>query len=195
LRFFFYLFCLITPLLYSNEIAKLRMDDYNDFVRAVSTLPRSVQIERVNSYFNRIVNDYDINIWGKEDYWATPEEFIIRGGGDCEDFVIAKYFTLKRLGFDPSKMMIYIVKVQHERDFHAVLGVQNERNETMILDNLSWKILPIHKRSDLHILYDIQDPNISKNTDPLTQHVRESFQELLSKMNNQQSSGLEKGKR
>lgn len=30
--------------------------------------------------------------------WKTPKEFLIDGEGVCEDFAIAKYFTLLELG-------------------------------------------------------------------------------------------------
>lgn len=186
MRIYIVLLFSVFPLLSANDIAQLRLDDYRDFMNKISSKPKIVQIEQVNAYFNRIVNDYDTHIWGQEDYWATPKEFIVRGGGDCEDFVFAKYFTLKALGFTPSSMMIYIVKVHSERDFHAVLGVRNDQNETLILDNLSWKVLPIQKRTDLHILYDLNDPRLSKATDPLTRHIVASYRNLLQKIDNGQ---------
>ena len=36
--------------------------------------------------------------WHQADYWATPIETLASNGGDCEDFSIAKYFTLRELG-------------------------------------------------------------------------------------------------
>ena len=41
----------------------------------------------------------DTEIWGEPDYWATVLETLGRGAGDCEDFSIAKYVTLKAMGF------------------------------------------------------------------------------------------------
>lgn len=176
------LLVMLLSMSHANTFAQLRLDDYRDFMKTISSQPKSVQIERVNAYFNRIVNDYDIHTWGKEDYWATPKEFIVKGGGDCEDFVFAKYFTLKALGFDPSSMSVYIVKIYNERDFHAVLGVRDEHNETLILDNLSWKVLPLQKRTDLHILCDLNTLCHSKSTDPFTRHVVASYHQLLQKI-------------
>lgn len=173
---------LIVSLLGANDLATLRLNDYRSFMKQIASQPRKIQLEQVNLYFNHIVNEYDINTWGVEDYWATPKEFIVRGSGDCEDFVIAKYYTLKALGVNPSDMMIYIVKVTDDRDYHAVLGVKSDRNETLILDNISWKILPIQKRTDLKLVCDITDPKHCDAADPLVQHVLENFKRVRSKI-------------
>ena len=52
----------------------------------------------MNRFFNNIRFRSDQKTWGKEDYWALPREFLNRGIGDCEDYAIAKYITLRRLG-------------------------------------------------------------------------------------------------
>ncbi|MDD2651502.1 MAG: transglutaminase-like cysteine peptidase [Sulfurimonas sp.] len=135
-----------------ESIAEKRWSDYRRFMEKTALLSKQVQLEEINGYFNQIVNELDSLNWGEEDYWSTPKEFIIRGKGDCEDFVIAKYFALKELGFDASQMMIIIVKVDNLQELHAVLGVKNQSGEILILDNLSWKILPITKRRDLKIV-------------------------------------------
>lgn len=138
--------------LYGVSMEEKRLEDYHIFIHKTVPLSSEMKLEKVNNYFNMIVNELDINNWGIEDYWATPQEFIEHGKGDCEDFAIAKYFALKELGFNPSKMMIMIVKVDRMQDFHAVLGVKDSSGEIMILDNLSWKILPLTKRTDLKIV-------------------------------------------
>lgn len=179
-----YLLLLITALLSADgSLAELRLQDYRSFIQDTLPFSKGMQLERVNLYFNHIVNDYDIHTWGVEDYWATPKEFIVHGSGDCEDFVIAKYFTLKELGVNPADMKIFIVKVKDSQNYHAVLGVKNDHNETLILDNISWKILPLQKRTDLKALYDIKDPALNHSTDPLIQHVLKNFKILQSKIN------------
>jgi len=129
-------------------------------------LNKTVQIEKVNNYFNGIVNELDILNWEKEDYWATPNEFVTRGKGDCEDFVIAKYFSLKELGIEPKNMMLIIVKVDGMKELHAVLGVKNGSSEILILDNLSWKILPLSKRTDLKIVRWVNETYLDKSDKP-----------------------------
>ncbi len=64
--------------------------------------PDSSELERltlVNTFFNKNIRfGTDLEVWEQEDYWATALETLGRGAGDCEDFVVAKYFSLVALG-------------------------------------------------------------------------------------------------
>ncbi len=71
--------------------------------------------------------------WGKSDYWATPIEFLTYGG-DCEDFAIAKYVSLRALGVPDRAMRIAIVKDTQKGIAHAILIVYTE-DGPMVLDN------------------------------------------------------------
>src|SRR5699024_6466180 len=115
------------------------------------------QLNEVNEFWNTyIVGDDDINIWGKEDYWATPLETLAKGVGDCEDFVIAKYFSLVRAGVDPEKLRFIYVRARiggpssSTTIAHMVLGYYTTpAAEPLILDNLSASIRPAGQRPDL----------------------------------------------
>lgn len=184
MRSFFLLSFLLFPLLATDtSLQELRLNHYKNFISEIKSDSKEIKLEKVNNYFNRIVNNYDMTTWGVEDYWATPREFISRGSGDCEDFVIAKYFTLLQLGIPKSDLLFYIVKVQNERDYHAVLGVKNGSQEIEILDNLSWKILPIEKREDLKLLIDLQENNRTQQKNrflsPLIKNFKEVNQRIL----------------
>lgn len=96
------------------------------------------KIDRVNRYVNRVRYVEDRANWRRADYWATPSEFFSRGG-DCEDYVLAKYFLLKELGIPPSKMQIVVM-----RD-HAVLVVEGSKGST-VLDNQRSKTYPLTRR-------------------------------------------------
>ena len=61
------------------------------------------QLYAINRFFNRLKFVDDIEHWRKEDYWATPLEFLSTNAGDCEDFTIAKYFSLRELGVPAEK--------------------------------------------------------------------------------------------
>ena len=83
----------------------------------------------------------DMVNWGQADYWETIHEFL-RQDGDCEDYAIAKYFSLKALGFDPATMRIVIVEDMNLHTPHAVLAVYASANPgdgkgdaPLILDN------------------------------------------------------------
>ncbi len=92
------------------------------------------QMQIVNSFWNTWPYHDDMQNWGKEDYWAIPAQFL-KKSGDCEDYAIVKYFTLKELGFDPQKMRIVVLRDTIRNLGHAVLVVYLD-NEAWVLDNL-----------------------------------------------------------
>lgn len=93
------------------------------------------QLKAVNSFWNKWKYIEDKANWGKADYWAIPAEFIPRSG-DCEDYAISKYFTLKEIGFDPGKMRLVVLRDTVRNLAHAVLAVYLD-DDVYILDNLS----------------------------------------------------------
>ncbi len=68
------------------------------------------KMENVNDFFNQTPYASDKTTYGVSDYWATRLEFIGRDKADCEDYVIAKYFTLKELGVSPKKLYMTYAK-------------------------------------------------------------------------------------
>jgi len=109
------------------------------------------KLKKANQFFNsriRFENDYDV--WGVQDYWATPIEFICKSAGDCEDFAIAKYFTLKAMGLPDERLKITYVKALQYNIHHMVLTYYSEPEaEPLVLDNLVDTINPASKRTDL----------------------------------------------
>ena len=124
-------------------------------------LPDSEKIKRVNAFFNqRIAFRDDQEIWNQADYWATPLETMGRGAGDCEDFTIAKYATLKLLDIPIERMRLIYVRAQiggpHSSisQAHMVLGYfANPGDEPLILDNLVTEIFPASRRTDLYPVF------------------------------------------
>lgn len=54
----------------------------------------ALRLGAINEFFNRrIVFTPDSEVWGQTDYCASPPETLGKGRGDCEDCVIAKYFS------------------------------------------------------------------------------------------------------
>jgi len=98
-------------------------------------LPLEKMAELVNGYVNEQPYVLDSRNWGKSDYWATPVEFFQRGG-DCEDFAIAKYVSLRALGVPEERLRIAIVHDLQKDIPHAVLVVYADSG-AMILDNQS----------------------------------------------------------
>lgn len=93
----------------------------------------------VNSFWNTWPYIEDMTNWKVQDYWAIPAEFI-KKSGDCEDYAIVKYFTLKELGIPAEDMRIVVVRDTLRNLVHAVLAVYLN-GDAYILDNLSNTVL------------------------------------------------------
>lgn len=131
-----------------------RLQHWQQLMNEERAAPEREQLVAVNDFFNgaRFVDDRDL--WQVADYWATPDEFLLRDAGDCEDFAIAKYFTLKAMGVAPDKLRITYVKVESLQQAHMVLAYYPDpRSVPLILDNLNRRILPATERPDLRPIY------------------------------------------
>ncbi|WP_262501183.1 transglutaminase-like cysteine peptidase [Pseudoalteromonas sp. FUC4] len=113
------------------------------------------QLNTVNMFFNEEIKYYeDIDFWNKKDYWASPIETIGRGGGDCEDYAIAKYFSLLTLGFPEDKLrLMYVRQLTVDVPHMVLIYLENDDSPPLILDNYEHKILPATKRPDLKPIY------------------------------------------
>jgi len=111
------------------------------------------RLKAINGYFNRSVQYRDDrDIWGQVDYWATPLETLARGQADCEDYAIAKYFSLLAAGVPGVKMRLVYVRAQLAGSIqaHMVLAYYPQPEaEPLILDNLITDIRPASRRPDL----------------------------------------------
>lgn len=134
---------------YGQE-ARVRLVTWEDILRNDGGSD-SEKLEKINSFFNKnIFFIDDITLYGVKDYWATPVEFLSRGAGDCEDFAIAKYFSLKIMGVAEEKLRIAYVKALQQNIFHMVmLYYSTPGAEPLILDNLIDSIKPASERRDL----------------------------------------------
>jgi len=108
----------------------------------------------VNDFFNQVPFYSDERIWGKEDYWATPVEMLAIDGADCEDYSIAKYFTLREMGVPVKKLRITYVKALELNQAHMVLAYYSSPGaEPLVLDNLVDRIDLASRRKDLKPVY------------------------------------------
>jgi len=119
------------------------------------------QLTKVNSFFNQMEFVDDMTLWGKEDYWATPIEFLGMQAGDCEDFTIAKYFTLRELGVPDEKLRLVYVKALKLNQHHMVLAYYHKPTSIpVLLDNLDKELKPASKRNDLLPIYSFNAENL-----------------------------------
>ena len=120
----------------------------------VSDADERHKLEQVNTFFNAIPYDTDWDLWDKEDYWATPMEMLGIDGADCEDYAIAKYFTLRELGVAAQRLRITYVKAVDLNQAHMVLAYYPTPSaEPLILDNLQTTIRSAGQRDDLVPVY------------------------------------------
>lgn len=134
--------------------AHQRLQDWQRLHLLASNAPVDRQLQLVNSFFNRVRFVSDIRHWGEEDYWATPIELLTTNGGDCEDFSIAKYLTLRAMGVPDDELRIIYVKALELNQAHMVLAwYKTPDADPLILDNLINDIRPASQRKDLEPVY------------------------------------------
>jgi predicted transglutaminase-like cysteine proteinase len=135
---------------YGQE-ARMRLVAWEEVLQRYSGATDREKLEKVNSFFNKkIVFASDMDVYGVEDYWATPVEALSRGAGDCEDYAIAKYFSLKMMGVTEEKLRIAYVKALQYNIFHMVMVYYSSPEaDPLVLDNLVDSIKPASERRDL----------------------------------------------
>jgi len=168
--------------------AKRRFLFQQEMLNKAKKLPEKEKLKLVNDFYNDVRYARDITVYKKKDYWATPYEFLGKDRGDCEDYVIAKYFALKYLGVDPKKMYFTYVRSTRFKVPHMVLTYfKTPKSEPLILDNTNFKIFPASKRKDLRPIYlfnaetlykarkkskKLKNPKIHKKWDELIKNIK-----------------------
>ncbi|MFU8789080.1 MAG: transglutaminase-like cysteine peptidase [Methylobacter sp.] len=140
-----------------GKAGRIRVEEWQQLLDSPSAkaLPEKDKLKKVNDFFNQRIDFVDdIVLWRVNDYWATPIEFLAQGAGDCEDYAIAKYFTLKALGVSEDKIRITYVKAVELNQAHMVLTYfETPRSAPVVLDNLIPQIKPASQRNDLLPVY------------------------------------------
>ncbi len=137
-----------------GQEAHQRLQNWQRLHTLAANAPVDRQLHLVNSFFNRVRFVSDIRHWGEEDYWATPIELLTTNGGDCEDFSIAKYLTLRAMGVPDDELRIIYVKALELNQAHMVLAwYKTPDADPLILDNLINEIKPASQRNDLEPVY------------------------------------------
>lgn len=111
-----------------------RMQQFVQELSEFKDLPLDRMAISVNAMLNQVAYTSDNTNYGKSDYWATPIEFLTRGG-DCEDYAIAKYTALRMLGVPEERLRIMILQDMQKNIPHAVLVVYTDDGSPLILDN------------------------------------------------------------
>ena len=138
--------------------AKTRVEAWDSMIQSSKNEPLLNKIKNVNDFFNQLTYKTDLAHWKQKDYWATPFEFMGTGAGDCEDYAIAKYFSLVKLGIPDEKLRItYVIYRKANSKFeqaHMVLTYYHKTGaEPVILDNIDRRLQLASKRNDLKPVY------------------------------------------
>lgn len=144
------------------EHAHQRLQDWKLLIAQSTPLNDADKLQRVNEFFNSNIRyGEDEDVWGQADYWASPQETLMQGAGDCEDFALAKYFTLRLLGIPEQHLRLVYTTVSSTKQAHMILGFWPDlTGAPLLLDNLNPTILPIMQRSDLHMQFAFGDTHL-----------------------------------
>ena len=142
--------------------------DWANVIAVFASGSEQQKLKDINEYFNRKLRFVDDQAnWNQPDYWATPIESLLKGAGDCEDFSIAKYVSLKLLGVPVSKLRITYVKARIGgmnspiTQAHMVLTYYSTPDaEPVILDNLVSEIRPASRRADLTPIFSFNSEGV-----------------------------------
>jgi len=118
---------------------KCHLKSWDKFVKSMKDKDVMTKIREVNSQMNSAPYIIDLVNWGVNDYWSSPLQFFIKNG-DCEDYAIAKYFSLKKLGFPVKDMRIVVLNDENLNVIHSVLAVY-VGDRIYILDNQIKKLI------------------------------------------------------
>lgn len=143
-------------------------NDWSNLITNNIDAPIDIKLQKVNLFFNRkIIYTDDIEAWKQSDYWATLLESLAKKKGDCEDFVIAKYFSLRNLNIPDTQLRLVYVKARigginsNITQAHMVLAYYPTADaEPLILDNLISDIRPASRRNDLAPIFSFNGQGI-----------------------------------
>ena len=144
------------------------LKDWLQTVNSAKSLGEQAKLTQINNFINRnIAFENDFGIWQQSDYWATPLETIGQGRGDCEDFAIIKYVSLRMVGIPAKKLRLIYVKAKLQgangpmQQAHMVLAYYATPNaEPLVLDNLDTTIRPASRRPDLQPVFSFNSEGI-----------------------------------
>ncbi|MFV0370110.1 MAG: transglutaminase-like cysteine peptidase [Azonexus sp.] len=174
-----------------NGAGQAIFSDWQQMLGNARGSAESERVRRVNDFFNqRIAFDDDFSVWGQTDYWATPLETMAQSRGDCEDFTIAKYFSLLALDVPVSKLRLVYVRANLPavdggtmQQAHMVLAYYPSPNaDPLVLDNLNKQILPASRRSDLTPVFSFNSAGLWRGTgNQSSQSNLSRWQDLLNR--------------
>lgn len=139
----------------SATFNRCRLHEWSAFLETLRGRDAADMLDAVNRYLNQAAYIIDIVNYGVEDYWATPRQFLGRDG-DCEDYAIAKFMSLRALGFPDDRLRIVVLEDLNLGIGHAVLAVYSGQ-DIEILDNQVETVVPASRIHHYKPLYSINE--------------------------------------
>jgi predicted transglutaminase-like cysteine proteinase len=128
----------VKPCRWEQGLNICEVDKWKAFIESQRGRPLPDVLEAVNAYMNAYPYVLDVVTWGVDDYWETPQEHLSYGG-DCEDYAIAKYVTLRQLGIASADLRVVVLNDLNLKVQHAVLAVY-VGDAIYILDNQTARV-------------------------------------------------------
>ena len=145
----------LLPYVNDATLLKRKASEWNAFKAQAAGKRGKELLQFVNTFWNKMKYEYDNKTWQKPDYWAVPAEFALKNKGDCEDYAIAKYYTLKELGVPAEAMRIVIGRIP-PNEAHAILVVFLD-GDAFVLDNRYPVVRSHSKVSNFKPSYSVND--------------------------------------
>ena len=106
-----------------------------DIVDAARSREGRARLGEINRAINLAIRPMiDTGQHGQADVWTSPLATLARGGGDCEDYAIAKFVALRRAGLAPDDLRIVVLRDTIHGEYHAVAAARLD-GHWLTLDN------------------------------------------------------------
>ena len=138
-----------------GQVSQCVLDDWKAFLESQKGLDPLTQLSAINAQMNSRRYVLDPPNWGVPDYWATPLQFMEKNG-DCEDYAIAKFMSLRALGWSNAAMRIVVLKDLNLQLMHAVLVVYHQ-GRAWVLDNQIDQVMPAEKIRHYRPIYSVNE--------------------------------------
>lgn len=126
--------------------AAKRLSNWNIVMKSIAKeTDEVVKIRRVNAFFNKYRYKFDKYNWEEVEYWASFGEFVSKGSGDCEDYALAKYYSLRKLGISENKLKL--ISGKYAGGGHLALAYYKDSKDPYLLDNNSRYLVRMSKTS------------------------------------------------
>jgi predicted transglutaminase-like cysteine proteinase len=139
----------------ARRFNRCHLQEWRALLAGLAGKDRMSQLAAVNEFMNRAPYIEDMPNWGVPDYWATPLQFLTKDG-DCEDYAIAKFVSLRTLGFSNDELRIAVVDDANLQQPHAVLVVYVD-GQALVLDNQIPQIVPSSVIKHYRPIYSINE--------------------------------------